>query len=80
MRYFRSFESYENIGNTKSPISTYPAKKNCSCMLRIRRDADADYRECDLERAKYEWFITKLAAAQLQLPTSPSETSHFGVS
>ena len=27
MRYFRSFESYENIGNTKCPISTYPAKK-----------------------------------------------------
>ena len=27
MRYFRSFESYDNIKNTKSPISTYPAKK-----------------------------------------------------
>ena len=36
-------------------------------MLRIRRDADADHRECDLKRAKYEWFITKLAAAQLQI-------------
>ena len=26
MRYFRSFESYENIRNTKCPISTYPSK------------------------------------------------------
>ena len=35
MRYFVSFESYENIRNTKCPISTYPAEKNISCILRM---------------------------------------------
>ena len=70
----------KTLGTRRVPSRPTQLKKNFSCMLRIRRDADADHRECDLKRAKYEWFITKPAAAQLQLPTSPSETSHFGVS
>ena len=35
MWYFCSFESCENIRNTKCPISTYLAKKNNSCMLHM---------------------------------------------
>ena len=41
MRYFRSFESYENTRNRKSPISSYPAKKislacyACLCFMSV---------------------------------------------
>ena len=41
--YFRSFESYENIRNTKCPITTYPDKEitlACfACLCFIRRGA-----------------------------------------
>ena len=77
MRYFRSFESYENTRNRKRPISTYPAQTNNPRMLRASTHVSPREKSCwklRLFLKNYSWYYRNT-----RIVDSQKTTEDFGL-